>query len=85
MIIGELQRFVMSRPIVNETGLTGVYNIEIGFTREQPDALDMAQLPDTPAPNLLDALPQQLGMKFKGTQAPVDVIVIEHAEMPSEN
>lgn len=45
----------------------------------------MTQLPDTAAPNLLDALPQQLGLKLKDTKAPVDVIVIDHAEPPGEN
>ena len=83
--IGELQRIVMDRPIVDETGLTGVYNIQIAFTREEPDALGMTQLPDTSAPNLLDALQQQLGLKLKGTKAQVDVIVIDHSEQPSEN
>lgn len=83
--IGELQRIVMARPIVDETGLTGVYNIKLLFIREDPDALGMTQLPDTSAPNLLNALQQQLGLKLKGTKAPVDVVVIDHAEPPGEN
>jgi uncharacterized protein (TIGR03435 family) len=83
--IGELQRIVMDRPIVDETGLTGVYNIQIAFTREEPDALGMTQLPDTAAPNLFEALQQQLGLKLEGTKAPVDVIVIDQAETPGEN
>lgn len=83
--IGELQRIVMDRPIVDETGLTGVYNIQIAFTREDPNSLGVTQLPDTAAPNLLDALQQQLGLKLEGTKAPVDVIVIDQAEPPGEN
>lgn len=83
--IGELQRIVMARPIVDETGLTGVYNIKILFIREDPNALGMTQLPDTAAPNLLDALQQQLGLKLKDTKTAVHVIVIDHAEPPGEN
>lgn len=83
--IGELQRIVMNRPIVDETGLTGVYNIQIAFTREEPDALGMTELPDTAAPNLLVALQEQLGLKFQDTKTPVDVIVIDHAEPPAAN
>ncbi len=83
--IGELQRIVMNRPIVDETGLTGVYNIRFEFTREEPDALGMTELPDTAAPNLLEALPQQLGLRLKDEKAPVDVIVIDHAELPEAN
>ena len=83
--IGELQRIVMNRPIVDETGLTGVYNIQIAFTREEPDALGMTELPDTAAPNLLVALQEQLGLKLQGTKTPVDVLVIDHAEPPAAN
>jgi uncharacterized protein (TIGR03435 family) len=83
--IGELQRIVMDRPIVDETGLTGVYNIQIEFTREEQGALGMTELPDKAAPNLLAALQQQLGLKLQGTKAPVDVIVIDHAEPPEAN
>jgi len=83
--IGELQRLTMNRPIVDQTGLTGVYTIRIVFTREEPDALGMTELPDTAAPNLLVALQEQLGLKLKGTTTPVDVIVIDHAEPPAAN
>jgi uncharacterized protein (TIGR03435 family) len=83
--IGELQRIVMARPIVDETGLKGVYNIQFTFTREDRNALGMTQLPDSAAPNLLDALQQRLGLKLKDTKTAVDVIVIDHAEPPGEN
>ena len=83
--IGEMQRILMDRPIVDETGLTGVYNIQIAFTREDPDVLGMTELPETAPPNLLEALQQQLGLKLKGTKASVDVIVIDHAELPEAN
>jgi uncharacterized protein (TIGR03435 family) len=83
--IGEMQRVLMDRPIVDETGLTGVYNILMKFTREDPDSLGTTELPDTALPNLLEALPQQLGLKLERTKTPVDVIVIDHAELPGEN
>ena len=83
--IGELQRVVADRPIVDETGLTGLYNIQMNFTREDPNALGTTELPETALPNLLEALSQQLGLKLERTKAPVDVIVIDHAEAPGEN
>ena len=83
--IGEMQRILMDRPIIDGTGLTGVYDIQIKFTREDPGALGTTDLPDTAAPNLLEALPQQLGLKLERTKAPVDVIVIDHAEPPEAN
>lgn len=83
--IGELQRIVLDRPIVDQTGLTGVYDIQFQFTREEPNALGMTQIPETAAPNLYEALQQQLGLKLVGTKTPVDVIVIDHAEPPGDN
>jgi uncharacterized protein (TIGR03435 family) len=83
--IGELQRVVVDRPIVDQTGLTGVYNIRLTFSREEADGLGMTQLPDTAPPNLLNALPQQLGLNLKGTKAEVKVVVIDHAELPDAN
>jgi uncharacterized protein (TIGR03435 family) len=81
--IGELQRIVLDRPIVDRTGLTGVYNIQFEFTREDQNSLGMTQLPDNAAPNLFTALDEQLGLKLEGVKAPVDVLVIDKAEKPS--
>lgn len=83
--VGELQRIVMDRPIVDRTGLTGVYNIQFAFTREDPNSLGMTQLPDNAAPSLITALDEQLGLKLEGVKAPVDVLAIDHVEPPSAN
>jgi uncharacterized protein (TIGR03435 family) len=83
--VGELQRIVLDRPIVDRTGLTGEYDIQFSFTREDNNALGMTQLPDNAAPNLITALDEQLGLKLAGVKTPVDVLVIDHAEPPSAN
>jgi uncharacterized protein (TIGR03435 family) len=80
---GEVQRLVLDRPVVDRTGLTGTYNIQIQFTREDAGSLGMMQLPDNAAPNLFTALDEQLGLKLEGVKAPVDVLVIDKAEKPS--
>jgi uncharacterized protein (TIGR03435 family) len=36
-------------------------------------------------PSLLSAIQEQLGLKLETTKAPVEVLVIEGAEKPSEN
>jgi uncharacterized protein (TIGR03435 family) len=83
--VGELGRVVVDRPIVDQTGLTGVYNIRFKFSREEAGALGMTELPDAAPPNLLNVLPLGLGLSLKGTKASVDVVVIDHAEMPGAN
>ncbi len=80
---GDVQRLVLDRPVVDHTGITGTYNIQIEFTREGEDSLGMTQLPDDAAPNLITALEQQLGLKLEKVKAPVDVLVIDRAEKPS--
>jgi uncharacterized protein (TIGR03435 family) len=83
---GELQRIVLDRPIVDRTGLTGTFSIEFAFTREDPQTLGMGPpLPDNAAPTLFTAIQQQLGLKLEPTKAPVDILVIDHAEKPSAN
>jgi len=75
--------------IVNRTGLDGLFNIELrwvpenlrlnGFSREQFPTLD----PD--GPSVFDAVQDQLGLKLESTTGPVEVLVIDHVEHPSEN
>jgi uncharacterized protein (TIGR03435 family) len=83
--IGEVQRIALDRPVVDRTGLTGTFDIKLEFTREEPGALGMMELPDNAAPNLITALQEQLGLKLEGMKAPVDILVIDRAEKPSDN
>jgi len=76
--VEELSR-VSGRPVLNRTGLTGSYNIEIEWADEDDDA------DDSDVPQLFAALPAQLGLKLETRRAPVEVVVIDHIELPSEN
>ena len=46
-----------------------------------PAAADPADAP----PDIFTAFQQQLGLKLENTKAPVDVMVIDRLEKPSEN
>ena len=46
-----------------------------------PPRADNADAP----PDLFTAFQQQLGLKLESTKAPVDVLVIDRVEKPSEN
>jgi uncharacterized protein (TIGR03435 family) len=77
-IVG-LSNFV-GRIVVDRTGLTGYYDITLKWTPEGSQTSD----PDAP-PDLFTALEEQLGLKLVATKAPVDVIVVDHVERPTEN
>jgi bla regulator protein BlaR1 len=79
---------VMDRPVLNRTGLQGEFDISIDYERE-PDTSDSADNASRIArdfgPSFVAALQEQLGLKLEATKAPVEVLVIDHAEQPSPN
>jgi uncharacterized protein (TIGR03435 family) len=46
---------------------------------------DNALAADSPTPSLFTAIQEQLGLKIESRKAPVEVLVIDHVETPSEN
>jgi uncharacterized protein (TIGR03435 family) len=72
------------RPVVDRTGLSGTYDIDLHFA---PLGLATATgadaSPPTDAPSIFTAVQEQLGLKLEATTAPVDVLVIDHVEKPT--
>jgi uncharacterized protein (TIGR03435 family) len=77
------------RPVIDRTGLQGGYYIKLQWVRAQPASaypgMDIAPPLGPSGPVLFTALQQQLGLKLVPTKGPVDVLVIDHIEKPSEN
>ena len=77
-----------NRLIIDRTGLTGRFDIDLTYTPEAFSAAAVAQRPgarlppgvDPSGPPLATALEDQLGLKLEAVRAPVEVLVIEHAE-----
>jgi uncharacterized protein (TIGR03435 family) len=67
------------RPVIDRTGLPGDFDVELTFR-----PLDSAG-GDSTAPDLFTAVQEQLGLKLESARAPVEVLVIDRAERPSEN
>lgn len=87
----------LGRSVLDQTGLKGSYNIDLKWTPDQsqhampmgPDAgpppTESAPAPDTSGPSIFTALQEQLGLKLESTKGPVEFLVIDHIEKPSEN
>lgn len=75
--------FTVGELIVDKTGLTGMYDWTLNWT---PDTVAQGDdVGDAAGPSLFTALQEQLGLKLEKTKAPVEVLVIEHVERPTEN
>jgi uncharacterized protein (TIGR03435 family) len=84
-----MQRAALDRPVVDKTGLTGRYDFDLEWTPDETQfggALGRPPTPDDSAkPGLFTAIQQQLGLKLEAMKGPVEALVIDQAERPSEN
>jgi bla regulator protein blaR1 len=77
---------LLQRPVVNDTGLEGNYDFKLGWTPDVgPPGADSQPMDSSVGGSIFSALQEQLGLGLKATKGPVDVLVIDHADKPSEN
>jgi uncharacterized protein (TIGR03435 family) len=74
VLMQRLQSLV-DRPIVDATGLSGNFEwtMTVGFGSNPPSDV----------PTIFTALQDHLGLKLEARQAPVDVLVVDHVELPT--
>jgi uncharacterized protein (TIGR03435 family) len=63
--------------VIDKTGITGKFDIHLRFSPE--DATDAND------PTIFTAVQEQLGLKLAPAKGPIEVLVIDHVERPSEN
>ncbi len=73
--------FGIDRPILDKTGLTGTYDIKLEATPEF--RINRGSTSDTIS--VFTAVREQLGLKLEPEKGPVEVLVIDHVERPSED
>ena len=92
-----MQSQFMEQPVVDQTGFGDTrYSFILkwtpdptqmpGYGQQAPAPAPQAPTPDADAPpDLFSAMVQQLGLQVKNAKTPVDVIVIDKVQKPSEN
>jgi uncharacterized protein (TIGR03435 family) len=65
-------RMGLGRPVLDKTGLEGVFDFTLDWT------------PDAP-PSIFTALEDQLGLKLEPQKAPIEMLIVDHVEkIPTE-
>ena len=82
-----LSRFeeLNNRIVVDETGMTGNYDFVlsgVSMRNQMEPGHEASQAPPT---SIFTALEEQLGLKLESRKAPVEVVIVEHAQQPSPN
>jgi uncharacterized protein (TIGR03435 family) len=89
-------RQIVDRPVINKTGLVGLYNFVVTFapdtttsqgTLNQGRETSLTPSDDTPTggASIFKALQEQLGLKLEPARGPGEFVVIDSIERPSEN
>ena len=89
---GFLQARILDRPVVDQTALSDKFDFVLEW---RPDPSQVQGPPGAPAPqlppevesrpDLFTAIQEQIGLKLESTKAPVEVMVIDKVQKPSEN
>jgi uncharacterized protein (TIGR03435 family) len=74
--------------VLDRTGLQGRFDFTLNWTPDESQFRGLGvQVPAAPAdaklPGLFTAIQEQIGLRFESVTAPVEVIVIDGAEKPS--
>jgi uncharacterized protein (TIGR03435 family) len=86
---GKLLSGRAGRPVIDRTGLEGVFDLELKWATEAgllPGPPDRAGANDpaiTDGASIFTALQEQLGLRLDATRGPVDVFVVDRAEPPT--
>ncbi len=84
---------VLGRPVLDKTNLKGNYDFDLQWAPDegQRGAFEKAISHDNPAPvddsgpSIFTVLQEQLGLKLESARGPVEILVIDRIEKPTEN
>jgi uncharacterized protein (TIGR03435 family) len=85
-----MQLVVLDRPVVDQTGLEGRFDFDLNWTPDDSQFASWRAYIPPPVegvnapPPLYTAIQEQIGLKLDATNAPAELLVIDHVEKPSE-
>ena len=82
-----LQRAILDRPVVDETGLAGRYDFDLAWAPDESQfGGDVPKASETaPSLPLFEAIQQQMGLRLEAKRGIVDALVVDAAAKPSGN
>jgi len=76
--------FANNRPVVDMTGLTGLWDYTFTAVAPQRPGTEPTDAPE-PGPTALEALHDQLGLKLRPTREVIPLLIVDHVDRPLAN
>jgi uncharacterized protein (TIGR03435 family) len=73
----------MGRDVVDQTGLMGKFDFRLQYSGRTAD--DNPKDDPSKWPPMMDAVEDQLGLKLESAKGEVELLTVDHVEMPTEN
>jgi uncharacterized protein (TIGR03435 family) len=80
-----MQRTLFNKPVVDKTGLTGRFDFDLEWLPDETQFGGFRATAESTKPDLFAAIQQQLGLKLDATKGPIEAMVIDKIQRPSEN
>jgi uncharacterized protein (TIGR03435 family) len=76
---------ILQSPVLDNTRLKGFYNFSLEYADPRWGSVDHLARQLASRPDIFSAVQEQLGLKLEAKKGPVEILVVDHIERPSEN
>jgi uncharacterized protein (TIGR03435 family) len=74
----------LDRPVINRTGIRGQFEFRLAYTLMSATGGPTGTV-DAAGPSIFSAIQEQLGLQLESARGPVEVLVIDSVQRPSDN